>query len=137
MKSQQRSEEVEFARILGRTQCLKDSEAMIHVDMDEIVAAFGPAEVKKLNKSRRLFWNFVHRKSFWDFNGRFSLWVDMPVNRWRWKNLDVEVSATGSQRDWEDFFTWAMNRIGSTSQFDERPVALNGARFVVVPVVPA
>jgi hypothetical protein len=126
-----------FARVLGIAPCVKGGEAMIHVDMDEIVEVFGPAEVKKLDeKSRRLFWNFGTFEGqpfgLLDRDKRFSLWVDIPAKRWRRKNLDVEVSAIGSQRDWENFFTWVMDRFGAVGHLDERSVALGGG-FVVVP----
>jgi hypothetical protein len=128
MKNTKQESAPDFARVLGRMPCVEDGEALIHIDLDEIVGTFGPPEIQTLKATKRLFWNFQTR----DDVGRFSLWVEIPVSRKSTKNLDIEVS-TASNRDWESFFDWVFERLGAVSSCEELPVAINGAGFVVVP----
>jgi hypothetical protein len=128
MKRKKHEESSDFARILGRVPCVMESQALIHIDLDEIVGAFGPPEIQTLKTSRRLFWNFQTR----DDVGPFSLWVEIPVSRKSTENLDIEVS-TNRRRDWTSFLDWVFDRLGAVSSCEEPPVAINGANFVVVP----
>jgi hypothetical protein len=129
MKSKKYEESPDFARIVGRVPCVKESLALIHIDLDEIVGTFGPPEIQQLKTSKRLFWNFRTI----DDVGRFSLWVKRPLSRKSTRNLDIEVS-TGSERDWETFFNWVSDRLSAVSNCEELPVVINGSRFVIVPV---
>jgi hypothetical protein len=128
MKNAKQERAPDFARVLGRMPCVEGGEALIHIDLDEIVGAFGPPEIQVLKTSRRLFWNFQTR----DDVGRFSLWVEIPVSRKSTENLDIEVS-TNRRRDWTSFLDWVFDRLGAVSSCEEPPVAINGANFVVVP----
>jgi hypothetical protein len=123
-----KTQDTEFARIVGRVPNLKPPQIYSHAFLGEVTEAFGPPEKLKRASKSVLYWNFQSETGATGFSIRIELTPSTRTNQ----ELDIEL-ATRSRKDSRPFVDWAMYRIGTVSQRDVAPVFLNGEKFVIVP----